>query len=232
MTQVWLWLLLAYLLVRLSTHTTTQSSTTPDDRPLVEAAQAGDLEAFNQLVGRYQRLAYNVAYRIMGDADAAADATQEAFLAAFRKLDTYKPGTSFKAWLLRIVTNKCYDALRAQKRRPMASLDALLLDPDKPNRPFEQVAPERPDEAVEQAELHALLQALLLKLPPDQRAVLVLADVQGYKYHEIAEILDIEVGTVKSRLFRARRKMRDMLCQHEEHLPPAYRFQSRHTETE
>ncbi|RME12393.1 MAG: sigma-70 family RNA polymerase sigma factor [Ardenticatenia bacterium] len=227
MTQFWLWLLLAYILVRLGVRTTTQPHPTTDDRPLVEAAQAGDLDAFNQLVGRYQRLAYNVAYRIMGAADAAADATQEAFLAAYRKLDTYQPGTSFKAWLLRIVTNKCYDALRAHKRRPTASLDALLLDPDKPDRPFEQVAPERPDEAVEQQELHDLLQALLLTLPPDQRAVLVLADIQGYKYHEIAEILGIEIGTVKSRLFRARRKMRDALREHEELLPPAYRFQNR-----
>lgn len=194
-----------------------------EDEALVKQAQEGDLNAFNALVGRYQRLAYNVAYRVTGDPDLAADATQEAFLAAYRSLHTFGGG-SFKAWLLRIVTNKCYDILRYHRRRPTASLDALLVDPHNPDAPLRREAPERPDERLEQLELAEVLQAAIMKLPEDQRVTLVLADVHGFSYEEIARITGVQLGTVKSRLSRARRKLRDILLQNQELLPPEYRL--------
>lgn len=193
------------------------------DEVLVKRAQEGDLNAFNALVGRYQRLAYNVAYRVTGDPDVAADATQEAFLAAYRALHTFDGG-SFKAWLMRIVTNKCYDILRYHRRRPTVFLDALLVDPHNPDAALRREAPERPDERLEQLELAEVLQAAIMKLPEDQRVTLVLADVHGFSYEEIARITGVPPGTVKSRLNRARRKLRDILLQNQELLPPEYRL--------
>ncbi len=194
-----------------------------DDLELVRQAQRGNLSAFNVLVGRYQRLAYNVAYRVTGDPDLAADATQEAFLSAYRALHTFDGG-SFKAWLLRIVTNKCYDILRYHRRRPAASLEALLVDAHNPDAPLKREAPERPDEVLERLELAEVLQAAIMKLPEDQRVTLVLADVHGFSYEEIARITGVQLGTVKSRLNRARRKLRDILWQNQELLPPEYRL--------
>lgn len=197
----------------------------PGDDELAAAARRGDRAAFNRLVGRYQGLAYNVAYRVLHDGDAAADATQEAFLAAFRRLDQYRGG-SFKAWLIRIVTNQCYDLLRYQKRRPAASLEALLLNPDDPVPALERQTSEHPDELFLRQELADWLQQIIDQLPPDQRVTLVLADVQGFSYEEIAQATDVELGTVKSRLSRARRRMRDLLQASSELLPARYRFES------
>jgi RNA polymerase sigma-70 factor, ECF subfamily len=196
-----------------------------DEQALIAAAQRGSLPAFNQLILRYQGLAFNVAYRIVGDADSAADATQDGFIKAFQKLDQYRGG-SFKAWMLRIVTNTCYDTLRARKRRPTSSLesesegddmdaeyDARLLD-----------TAERPDAYVLRQELAGAIQAAIELLPPDQRTALVLADIEGLDYQEIAEVTDSALGTVKSRLSRARAKMRDMLLAQKELLPAQYRL--------
>lgn len=219
------WLCLIACLVLLSLRTRTPAHTTAelDDVELVQQAQDGDLSSFNQLVGRYQKFAYHVAYRVLGDGDAAADAVQEGFIAAYQAIDSFSDG-SFKAWLARIVTNKCYDALRREKRRPKASLDALLLDADDAESPYRTVSPERPDEAAERAELADVLNGAILELPADQRITLVLADVEGFSYAEIADVTDVELGTVKSRLYRARRKVRDMLLKQQELLPGRYRF--------
>lgn len=193
-----------------------------DEQALIAAAQRGSLPAFNQLILHYQGLAYNVAYRILGDPDSAADATQEGFIKAFQKVDQYRGG-SFKAWMLRIVTNTCYDALRARRRRPTTSLeteeesdsehDGRLLDPA-----------ERPDAYVLRKELAAAIQAAIEQLPPDQRTTLILADIEGLDYQEIAEATDAALGTVKSRLSRARAKVRDLLLAHRELLPAQYRL--------
>jgi len=202
-----------------------QPANAPSDDELVDATRHGDRTAFNRLVGRYQGLAYNVAYRVLHDTDAAADTTQEAFLAAYRRLDQYHGG-SFKAWLARIVTNQCYDWLRYQKRRPATSLEALLLTPDDPATALQHQAPDRPDEIFLQQELAGWLQNVIEQLPPDQRVTLVLSDIQGFSYEEIAQATDVELGTVKSRLSRARRRVRDLLQTHAELLPAKYRFES------
>lgn len=187
-----------------------------DEQAFVDAACQGHVPAFNQLVLRYQGVAYNVAYRILGQADAAEDATQEAFLSAYRAIGTLRGG-SFQNWLLRIVTNKCLDQLRTRKRRSMLTLDGLPVQPE--YLPYLAHPGESPHQAVERQELARVLQEAILALPPGQRAVVVLADVQGLRYQEVAEVLGISVGTVKSRLSRARGSLRDRLLARREALP-------------
>jgi RNA polymerase sigma-70 factor (ECF subfamily) len=192
-----------------------------DETQTIQAAQKGDMAAFNRLVMAYQGMAYNVAYRIVGDADAAADACQEAFLSAFKGIKKFRGG-SFKSWILRIVTNACYDQLRYKGRRPADSLEAVTENSD--NSPKLINGREHPEEYALRQELNDLIQQAINTLPPDQRAVLVLADVQGFAYQEVADIAGISLGTVKSRLSRARTKLRDYLVDHQELLPTQYRL--------
>ena len=194
-----------------------------DEQALIQSAQRGDLNAFNELVLQYQNQVYNLAYRIMGEGDSAADATQEAFISAYRAIDRYRGG-SFRAWLMRIVTNACYDELRRRKRRPTSSLEALYAADAAPGEVLMNGA-EGPEAYVQRQDLNRALHAALQTLPEEQRAALVLSDVQGYNYSEIAEIMQVSLGTVKSRLSRARAKMRDYLLQQGELLPAGYRLQ-------
>ncbi len=195
-----------------------------DEDKLVRAAKRGDLAAFNQLVLMYQGQAYNVAYRLLGDPDAAADATQDAFIKAFRRLHQHRGG-SFRAWLLRIVTNTCYDVLRKRARYPTQSLEPQSDDEDQDRLPRWQSDVESPEEAVLRQEIHWAVQDGLAHLSPEHRAVVVLSDIEGLSYEEIAEVLHIPVGTVKSRLSRARARLRDYLRAHYgELLPRAYRL--------
>ena len=194
-----------------------------DEDTLIAAARRGDVEAFNRLVLRYQDLVYTVAYRITGNAASASDVTQEAFIAAFRKLHQFR-GEHFKPWLLRIVTNACYDELRRAKRRPAASLDRLTEDGFEPEMLGLSASPVTPEAAVQQAELNAAIQDCLGALPEEQRVIAVLADVEEYPYAEIATITALPVGTVKSRLSRARGRLRDCLRGIGELLPAEYRL--------
>jgi len=194
-----------------------------DEDTLITAARRGDVEAFNRLVLRYQDLVYTVAYRITGNAASASDVTQEAFIAAFRKLHQFR-GEHFKPWLLRIVTNACYDELRRAKRRPAASLDRLTEDGFEPEMLGLSASPVTPEAAVQQAELNAAIQDCLGALPEEQRVIPVLADVEEYPYAEIATITALPVGTVKSRLSRARGRLRDCLRGIGELLPAEYRL--------
>lgn len=193
-----------------------------DEAQTIKAAQQGNLGAFNQLVMAYQGTAFNVAYRLMGEREAAADACQEAFLKAYQALSQYRGG-SFKSWLMRIVTNTCYDQLRYSSRRPANSLEDMTENPGQENVKLINGS-ERPEEQVLRAELNNLLQFGIGHLPADQRLVLVLSDVQGFSYQEIAEIIEQPLGTVKSRLNRARRRLRDFLLEQQELLPSQYRL--------
>jgi RNA polymerase sigma factor (sigma-70 family) len=181
----------------------------------VEAARRGDVESFNALVRLYEGRVYNLCYRMLGDADSAADAAQEAFLSAYRNLRAFRGG-SFRSWLLRIATNACYDTLRARKRRPSVSLDAGADDEDDAS-PLQLPDPsESPDETALRRELAAL--------PEDQRAVLILSDIEGLSYEEIAVVTGANLGTVKSRLSRGRARLRDVL-RAGELLPARYRHE-------
>lgn len=195
----------------------------PDERETVARAQGGDRGAFNQLVIRHQDAVYTLCYRLTGNAEDAADATQEAFLSAFRHIAEFRGG-AFAGWLLRIASNACFDLHRYRRRRPATSLDAPPpARDDAPTRDVEDEAPGPEREAL-RGELADLIQAGLLELPEDQRLALVLCDQHGYDYQSIADVTAVELGTVKSRINRARRKMRDFLQRHRELLPDAYRL--------
>jgi RNA polymerase sigma-70 factor (ECF subfamily) len=195
-----------------------------EERRLVEAAQRGDVESFNALVRMYEGRVYNLCYRMMGDADSAADAAQNAFLSAFRNLRSFRGG-SFRSWMLRIATNACYDMLRAKKRRRTTSLD-LDVDDEDVSSPLQITDPgETPDEFALRQELATAIHQSLGKLPEDQRLVLILSDIQGLAYDEIAQVTNANLGTVKSRLSRGRARLRELL-KAGELLPPRYRHES------
>lgn len=198
-----------------------------DEAELLRQAQRGDLDAFNSVVLAHQTRAYNVALRVLGDGEAAADATQEAFISAYRNLRSYRGG-SFRAWLLRIVTNACYDELRRRKRRPTTSLEDLAPETEDGEPEVEAWLATRadgPERLSERAELVGAIQDCLDRLPDEFRIVAVLADVQGCGYDEVAQAIGKPLGTVKSRLARARARLRDCLQRHRELLPAAFRLQ-------
>lgn len=201
-----------------------------DEQRLIAAAQQGNLDAFNELVLAYQDRVYNLAYRILGDPAAAEDVTQEAFIAAYRTLNTFRGG-SFLSWLLRTAANRCYDELRRQKRRPTVSWEAFG-ELDEEANPFLVNGGPTPEEAAQQAELSDFLQAAIQTLPPDQRVVLVLSDVEGMDYEQIARTMGVPLGTVKSRLARARARLRALLEARAELLPRAYRLKYDATATQ
>ena len=196
-----------------------------DEAVLIRAAQRGDLDSFNRLVLAYQDSLYNAAYRILGDSDSAADAVQEAFLSAFRKIRSYRGG-SFRAWLFRILTNACYDELRRRKRRSLVSLEPLNAENEEMDTPrwLADDAPS-PEARAEMAELDSAIQQCLDALPPDFRSVVVLVDIQGLDYKEAALALRKALGTIKSRLARARRRLQECLQQFRELLPAAFRLE-------
>lgn len=195
-----------------------------DEVGLIAAAQHGRVDAFNQLVLAYQSQVYNLAYRIVSDPAAAADATQEAFVSAYQNIGRFRGG-SFKSWMLRIVANACYDELRRRARRPAVSLEDLSeVDPEA--NPVLADDAEGPPEYAERRELEQVIQAGIRTLPAEQRITLVLSDIQGLNYQEIAQATRVSLGTVKSRLARARGKMRDYLREHGELLPARYRLES------
>lgn len=182
-----------------------------EESSLIQSARRDDLESFNRLVLAYQDLVYHQAYRILGERRAAEDAAQEAFLTAFRKLGSYRGG-SFKVWLLRIVTNICYDQLRWEKRHQVVSIDPVDSQGDQIESPQWLVDPgETPELAAERMELRETLQGYINQLPIYARTVLVLVDIQGLDYSEAAAVVGVSIGTVKSRLARARKRLRDCL---------------------
>lgn len=197
-----------------------------DEQRLVDYARKGDLDAFNRLVLAYQDVAYNVAYRLMGDAAAAEDVTQEAFISAYRRLDSFRGG-SFKAWLLRIVTNAGLDELRRYKRRPTVGLEPEGEDGEEIESPAWLEDPgETPEEVALRGELNAAIQHCLDALDTDFRVIVVLVDIQGLDYREAAASVRSPLGTVKSRLARARLRLQDCLRGFGELLPADFRYEN------
>ena len=172
---------------------------------LIKKSQAGDLEAFNLLVETYQTVAYNLALRMLGNREAAQDATQEAFISAWRAIAKFRGG-NFKSWLLRIAANACRDHYRYLKRRPSTSLDNLVLEPAASS----QLSP---DDEIQNLELGEHIRQGLNQLNQEQRLAIILFDIQGFSYEESAQIMGCSVGTVKSRLSRGRAQLRDYLIQ-------------------
>jgi RNA polymerase sigma-70 factor (ECF subfamily) len=202
-----------------------------DEPALIHEAQRGDLDAFNRLVMAHQARVYNLALRIMDDPASAADAAQEAFLAAYKHLGSYRGG-SFRAWLLRIVTNTCYDEIRRRRRRPTTPLDDLDTDSEGPEpeaSAFLAASEDGPEAMAERAEVARAIQDCLRRLPAEFRIVAVLADVEGLDYQEVSAIISKPLGTVKSRLARARARLRDCLGRHRELSPAAFRLEGEAT---
>jgi RNA polymerase sigma-70 factor (ECF subfamily) len=193
-----------------------------DELSLIREALKGDLEAFNSLVLTYQDLVYSQAYRLLGEREAAQDATQMAFISAYRKLAGFRGG-SFKAWLLRIVTNACYDELRRRTAHPFISLEPVNEAGEQNDYPYWMaVDMVHPEEHVERKELEAAIRHGLAMISPEYREVLILVDMHGLSYMEAARSLGKPVGTVKSRLARGRVLLGAHLKKHRDLLPLAF----------
>ncbi len=195
-----------------------------DEILLIEEAKKGDTDAFNRLVLAYQTRVYNLAYRILGDEASAEDITQTTFLAAYQKITGFRGG-SYLAWILRIATNQCYDSLRYKKRHPTTPLEPGSEDDESPETPSWMTdTSNRPEEQFDQAELEHAIQQCLNALPTEYRTVAVLVDVQGMDYEAAAGIIKTPLGTIKSRLARARLRLRDCLSGLWELLPASIRL--------
>jgi RNA polymerase sigma factor (sigma-70 family) len=191
-----------------------------DEQDLISRSKSGDVEAFNLLVEQYQRMVYNLALRMLGNAEAAEDASQDTFISAYKAIGKFRGG-SFKSWVLRIAANSCHDKLRVARRYRVVSLDTLLLEPDELHQANNNESPE--DYALRR-ELGRFLNEGLTHLSEDQRLVVILSDVQGLSYEEVAQATGCSLGTVKSRLNRGRTRLRDFLLQREELLPSKFRL--------
>lgn len=175
------------------------------DAALVEAARGGDRDAFGDLVGRYQDRLFNTMVRIAGNRDDAADAVQDAFVQAYVKLDAFRGESQFFTWLYRIAMNVALT--RRRRRRPAQSLDAAKETAGE--EPID--AAQSPDDRLQADERAEQVHSALAELNDQHRKILVLREMEGCSYEAIAEILELPVGTVRSRLFRARLQLRDRL---------------------
>lgn len=196
-----------------------------NEQALITDAQNGNLDAFNTLILHYQDNVFNAALRILGDDDLAADAAQEAFISAFKSIASFRGG-SFKAWLMRTVTNACYDELRRQKRRPTTPLEPDTDDGEEMDSPRWLADPNMtPAQQAEADEVEHAIQHCLDNLPLEFKTVVVMADIQGMDYLEVASTVNVPLGTIKSRLARARLRLRECLQGFAELLPASYRLE-------
>jgi RNA polymerase sigma-70 factor (ECF subfamily) len=192
---------------------------------LVRTAQHGDLEAFNLLIPRYENLLFGIALGLLNDEDAAADAVQEALISAFRKFDTFR-GASLRSWLARVVINACYDEIRKKRRQQSVPLDQFNAEGDEIETSYWLMDPQADPEAQYEArELEAAIEKSIYELPPVYRIVLILIDVQGLSYEEAATAAGVPIGTVKSRLARARLQIQKSLQAAGELVPVSYRIE-------
>lgn len=187
------------------------------DHQLVKRTLRGDNQAFEELVHTYQNKVYTLAYRYMGNEDDAYDMSQEAFIKAFRSLRSYKGDASFGTWIYRITTNVCLDELRHRKRRvvplsldePLATKDGSELERDVADSSLAV------DKIYEQKEFSQHIQLLLDEMKPEHKSVIVLRDMMDLSYEEIAVVLECSIGTVKSRISRARNILQKKLLERE-----------------
>ena len=190
----------------------------PEDTHLVAQSQNGDLRACNAIVERYQGRTFSLVARMLGDQGHAEDVTQETFVAAYRAIGRFRGG-SLRAWIFRIASNLSIDFIRSNRRRPEDSLDESLLKPAFQPPSHE----ESPEQHALRGELGTAIHRAILTLPQDQRATLVMVDVQGLSYEEASQATGASLGTVKSRMNRARARVRDSLMQQPELLPDRFR---------
>lgn len=181
------------------------------DEVLLEKCKQGDLAAFEQLVEKHQSRVYTLAYRYMGNYADASDLAQEAFIKIYRSLGTYRGEASFQSWMYRLVTNVCMDELRRRGRARTVSIEELMEGKKGLIMHRENTGSRLPEDAVIRRELQREVQNVLSSLSDEHRIIVVMRDIQGYSYEEIAEILHCSLGTVKSRLNRARHVLKEKL---------------------
>ncbi len=199
------------------------------EQELVALAKQGDQNAFAQLVESNQNKIYSLALRMTGNPEDGADLAQEAFLKAWRSLPTFQEESSFSTWLYRLTSNLCIDFLRKEKRRK-AAVTTVSLDDDEDESPPVEVPDQRftPETEVERRELRTAMSRALKVMSEEHRQVLILREVEGLSYTEIAGLMDLEEGTVKSRIARARISLRNILQKDGNFSPPS---SSNHSET-
>lgn len=193
-----------------------------NEQHLLERSRAGDVAAFEELIEAYQKKVFNLACRIVGNYDDAADLAQEALIRIFRSIANFRGQSSFSTWIYRITTNVCLDEIRKRKNARMLSLDEEIhTDDGEMKRQIMSDEP-LPDEIAEREELRSLVSDAIQSLPEDQRLVITLRDLQGLSYEEISKILDCPGGTVKSRINRARQALKNVLYDKRELLNEDY----------
>lgn len=182
-----------------------------EERRIIAQVCAGDTNAFEALVVAYQKQVYNLALRTVGNEEDAADMTQEVFLRAYRALGTFRGESKFSVWLYRLTTNVCIDFLRSRRRHPTVSLTAADEDDEQPQFDIPADEASGPEQQLARSELRRAVVRGLDRLPDDARRILILRELDGLSYAEIGKVLRLEPGTVKSRLFRARRRLCEFL---------------------
>ena len=197
----------------------------PSENTLIKSAQHGDMDAFNELVLHYQNLLYRIALRIVRDECIAEDAVQEAMIHAFRHIKSFRGG-NFKSWLARVTVNAVYDELRRGKRHNGIPLELYTNEGDEIESPdWMQDPASGPEDRAEQSELQRALHSCIKSLVPDYRLMVILVDMEGMSYEEAAYVAHVPVGTVKSRLARARMQLRNSLQSYQNLLPAIYQME-------
>ena len=180
--------------------------TREEELAVIRRVQKGDVNAFEALVSAYEKNVYNLALRMMGNAQDAEDMAQEAFLKAYNSLPGFRGDSKFSVWLYRIVSNVCLDQLRKKSKRPTVSLSMEDEDGEETQLDLPDTA-QSPEELLEKKLTREAVRRGLAQLPEDARQILLLREIQGLSYEEIGEALGLEPGTVKSRIFRARKRL-------------------------
>jgi RNA polymerase sigma-70 factor (ECF subfamily) len=196
----------------------------PTETTLIENAQCGDMDSFNQLVMKYQDMMFRISLRVLNDEPSADDATQNAMIQAFRNIRSFRGG-SFRSWLARVTVNASYDEMRRWRRQASMSFEQVNNEGDEiESLPWMMDHSAGPEERYDSVELHEALQHCVKALNSEYRLVVVLVDVEGMSYEEVARVANIPVGTVKSRLARARMQLRKSLQSYRGLLPAAYQM--------
>ncbi|AUS98714.1 RNA polymerase subunit sigma-24 [Clostridium thermosuccinogenes] len=181
------------------------------EKDLLKKARNGDIEAFEQLIEDYQKRVFNIALRMIGNYDDANELAQEVFIRIFKSIKDFKEESSLSTWIYRITTNVCLDEIRKRKNKNVVSLDEeVKLEEGDLQRQVEDTRP-TPDVIAEKNEVRKLVKDAIMSLPEEQRTVIILRDIQGFSYEEIAKIMKCPEGTVKSRINRSRQILRDRL---------------------
>lgn len=187
-----------------------------DESALIKKIKDGDLDAFSELVQIYEKKAFNFTYRMLKDTHLAEDATQEAFLRVFSKIDSFRQNSSFSTWFYTILNNICLDILRKKSRQAeTVSIGQTNSDDEEFELQIEDSSP-GPYESLQKKDAILILENALKELSEEHRAVIIMRDIDGREYEEIAKILGISLGTVKSRLSRARLSLRKLLDESKE----------------